>query len=216
MACMDEPQGDGDLKQRERPDTSGPLRVCCTCLLILGLLAGAGVGTMWVFYSRAYDPARAAQSLQEILPLDPPPGYQASFHWRWSGLETVLMGPAGVDLRTPQGQGLRMMFGVLAVPPANDGERVQRQLVEWLQTNERFKLRVDETRTIPVTVRGQDTTATEVLGTVLEGGARCRLVTVIVPRDPAAPEGAQVLVGGLGEREGFDQAAWEALLRSIR
>lgn len=198
------------------PEPRGPLRVCLTCVAILALLVGAGVGTMAVLYSRAYDPARAQQSLQEILPLDPPPGYQASFHWRWSGLETVLIGPAAVDLRTPQPQGLRMMFGVLAVPPAEPGERVQRQLVEWLQANERFKLRVDETRTVPVTVRGQTVTATEVLGTVLEGGARCRLVTVVVPREANQPQGPQVLVGGLGERDGFDQAAWTALLGSIR
>lgn len=209
---------DDELKPHPpaEPEPRGPLRVCCTCLAILALLVGAGVGTMAVLYSRAYDPVRAQASLQELLPLDPPAGYQASFHWRWSGLETVLIGPTGVDLRTPQPQGLRMMFGVLAVPPAEQGERVQRQLVEWLQVNERFKLRVDETRTVPVIVRGQTVTATEVLGTVLEGGARCRLVTVVVPRSADQPDGPQVLVGGLGERDGFDQAAWTALLGAVR
>lgn len=215
---MDEPQPatppPGDA--RKRPPPGGPFRLCCTCAAIAGgvaLILAISVGVIW---RRAYDPALAAAALPELLQATPPARYQASFQLRWFGVETVLMGPAGVDLRTPQGAGLRMMLGVLAIPPASDGPRVQRELVEWLGQNRGFQLRVDETRTVPVTVRGQTVTATEVLGTVQIGGERCRLLTVVVPRKADEPQGGKVLVGALGGRESFDQAAWDELLASIR
>lgn len=210
-----EPKG-ADAKPPERKP-GGPLRLCCTCAVIAGLVVGLGAGYLYLSYRRAFDPERASAALAEKLAIAPPPGYQAAFDGGPLGMTAVLIGPEGVDLRTPVPSGtLRMMLGVMPVDRTKSGETVQKELVEFFSNHPNFKLRAQETREVPVVVRGKPHTAVEVIGVVSQGGAPCKLVSVVVDKDAADPHGPQVLVGALGPRDGFDQAAWNAFLASIK
>lgn len=196
---------------------SGPLRLCCTCGVIVLVVVGLAAGYVYSLYRRAFDPAQARTALGERLAIEPPPGYQASFDGGPFGMTVVLVGPEGVHPRSPVPPGqLRMTLGVMPVDPAKSDETVQAELVEFLERHQSFQLQVQETREVPVVIRGQPASARESIGVVRQGGAPARLVSVVVPKDPAVPQGDRVLVGALGERDRFDQAAWEAFLASIR
>jgi hypothetical protein len=204
----------------------GFLKFCLVCGCIVLLLAGlAGAAAVYaVSQAVSMDPTTVAARAQEIIPCTIPPGYQGAMAFRipFVGVSMVMIGPPGMlqnQQGTPPGQS-GMMIMLLSIPPGQNPQQLQNQMQAKMQQQGQggpnTQLQVESTQARTFKIRGADVEFTEQVGVQQsgQGAVRMRQLTAMIPHTPGSAD--QVLIMIMGPEQGFDQAALEAFLGSIR
>lgn len=210
MDPMQSPAG-APAPQAQKSGMPGWLKCC----LIAGCVAVLGVGGFLALsgymMSKAFmlDPVKVNAVARDIVPCDPPPGYNGFMGMNMAGVKMAMIGPEGMmSGKYPGGPPLMIM---LMAMPQKDKAALKMQ-ADMQMAKQGHRVNADKTETVMLKIRGKDVEAQKMISN--DGQL---MYAIILEQEPTATNSSgQEIIMIMGRQEGFDQKAMDAFISSIK